>query len=272
MWFPLCFVMKCKNGKSLAEALLSFRAPKKATNDKDGYSYFKIEEYTELLDACFGMDGYIAHYSEGKIESLVSGQCVILVKAVIDILGEDGSVIYAMEGYGTYEVIIARTGDRFINLSTAGLNANANALKAACCNAGAFGKRSADSDKGGSSANNSGNAGRQQSSSSGTQSNEVVRKFFVKEPMVVFWKDGGGKPAYRFVGQEVVDGKMREKASEVLFYPNQYKKVSERFNTLVGHVMSVGDKGDVVSFKVLPVSEQKRNKDYFASYTFKSFV
>lgn len=265
-------MVKLRNGNNLTEVLKIFRTDKKPTHDKDGYSYFKIEEYTELLDTCFGADGYIPHYSEGKIEALPSGQCVIIVKAVIDILGENGNVVYSMEGYGTYEIVLAKSGDRYISLSTAGSNANANALKAACCNAGAFGKRNADG--AGKSGSTGSSSSRQQasSSSSGTQAHEVVRKFFVKKPMEVFWTDGKGKPAYRFVGQEVVDGKMREKLSEVLFYPNQYKNVSAKLNELIGRILSTGEKGEVISFKVMPVSEQKRNKDYFASYTFKSFI
>lgn len=262
-------MVKLKNGDTLKEALLKLREYKEATHKKLKNPYHKIEEYVALLDNCFGIDGYMTHYSEAHIESLPSGQVIILVKASVDIIGEDGRVVYVMEGYGTYELTRNSEGNAYINLSTAGNNANVNALKAACTNKGAFGSRSGENEKQKVDVpGDTGSPACQQQKVS-----EEIKKFYITKSMERLWTDNDGKPAYRLSAQEVVDKSLCKEHSEILFYPNQYKNSIAKFNQLVSWTLSEEvTRGCAVKLKVKAVSEGKRGEGYAASYVFKAFA
>ena len=131
-----------RNGVSLDDAIRAFRAKKTATKKKlNKYAYHSIGEYTALLDSCFGLTGYVVHYSDGRAFALSSGQDILMVKATIDILDENGAVVYQMEGYGSYEPITETEGTKHLNLQNAGVIVDGYGLKAACTSAGAFGMR-----------------------------------------------------------------------------------------------------------------------------------
>lgn len=267
------------NGNTLTEALEKFRKYKCATHKKmDSYCYYKVEEYVELLDQCFGVDGYLTHYNEANVNCLPTGQCILLVKATVDIFDVDGKVVYRMEGYGTYEVALSKDTGNFINLSTAGTNANVNALKAACINNGAFGSRSESADdrkgRGKTEGFQKSNAAQQRISNySASKDTLLAMKFFVKREMAVVRKDMEGRPTYRMIGYEVEGGRMRSDASEILFYPNQYRKDVAKLNEMVAWASSeTVSKGKVITLQVAVVADEKRNKNFHASYTFKSFA
>ncbi len=84
--------IRLRNGKLLKEAIREFRMDKEPTSSKFGrYDYFRIEEYVDLLDSCFGEDGYFVSYSEGSTVQVSPSQVVFLVKATVHVFGEDGS-------------------------------------------------------------------------------------------------------------------------------------------------------------------------------------
>jgi hypothetical protein len=262
-----------KNNMNLDEALHKFREYKPGDGEKDVYSYHKVEEYIALLDKCFGIDGYRVHYSDARMEVLPSGQCMIMCKATIHIHDQNDHVVYSMEGYGSYKIEKSSKSQDFIILNNAGNNATVQALKSACGNSGAFGIR----EEGKPSGNNNKGSGQARSAKPAANNSSskapVVSKGFVVMDAVEFVKsDQSGKPIYRLLAHEIADGRCSEKKVEILFYPNQYSKYTEKLNSLVAWSQSnLVSKGKKISMQVRAVDDGKRNNEFLASYVFKGF-
>ena len=248
--------MKLKNGKNLSEALSEFRKEKAASAKKLKNYYHKIEEYIELLDNCFGIDGYRVQYSEGKTVQVSADQYVFIVKATVNIYGEDESIVFSFEGYGSHEITRESEGqNKAINLETLGQVGCVNALKSACSQIGSFGIRNVG-------------AGDERSSSDVKQplpSSVETKSFVVSEGMTVSGLDKNGKPIYVLVCTEIIGEKLAPKPSEIIFYPNQYKDPA-KLDCLIN--WKGGQKR--CSFHVTRIAEEKRkNKAAHAAYIFK---
>ena len=257
-----------KSKMELKEALELFRQNKEATSKKqDKYSYYKIEEYTELLDRCFGVDGYRVSYSDAQIVTLPFNQTVFLSKAVVQVFDEEEHEVFSFEGYGTYEATLSSEKTNYIMLSTVGMNGCVNALKSACTNIGAFGSRNLDGEKKKPSGNTSGNKGGSSPSGKSTLPTEQVM-FYVTKPAVEGGTDRNtGEPMYKLTCNEVVNGSARIHPSEVLFYPNQYK--SNGMENL-SKILSV-EKPFRLALKVSKVNGNTKEGIY-ATYAFKGWA
>ncbi|MBR4604623.1 MAG: hypothetical protein IKO41_00140 [Lachnospiraceae bacterium] len=295
--------IKLRNEKLLADAIREFRTYKEPSEKKfDRYDYFKIEEYVELLDECFGVDGYAVSYSDAESVTVSPTQVVLLVKATVSVYGEDGSVVYTFEGYGTHEPtreaqkdeknkpVPGTISDRAINLETLGQVGCVNALKSACTQLGCFGMRTLDSGRRKSAAGRSATprpsgsyvapranngapapaAARPSAAPAQTeQAPDVEKSFYVCEPAKDGGKDRNGNQVFILSCHEIVDGRPVEKASEIIFYNNFYKDASRlaRITTGWDGIPSR------FRFKVREIArEQRKNKDAYSSYTFRGFT
>jgi len=249
-----------KNGKELKEALIELREYVEPSKDKLGNKYYAIEEYFAKMDSVFGVGGYEVSYSELTHMVLPSGQVVLTSKCHIAILAQEG-VAFSVEGYGSYEVPYSTETGKCINLNTAGVSCTVNAFKSACREMSIFGCRDVEV-KGKNKSNKNTNAS--------TSSAAVkTRQFFLQKPLQEMWKDREGKPAYRMVAREIVGEQMIAGESEILFYPNQYKKNVAKFNDLV--MRSNDTKGFKIIIGVTDVAADKSNSEYSGSYIFKRF-
>lgn len=281
-----------RNGKELAQAIAEFRKDKEPTFSKFGkYDYFKIEEYVDLLDQCFGVDGYTVDYTEAGTVTVSPTQVVYNVKATVSIYGEDGSVVYRFSGWGTHEPIreaqkdengkpITGTfSDRAINLETLGMVGCVNALKSACTQLGCFGMRNLE---GGSSLTAPGRAATPKPAASSrpaaSQSRQNVapaaqaapdeeKSFFVNEAARDGGKDRNGNAVFILPCHEIVDGKPVEKKSEIIFYSNFYKEPAR-----LAKLTNWNGVPSRYRFRVRKIDDsQRKNKDALASYTFRGF-
>lgn len=283
MYFKQCMpepYMKLYNGKELKEALKELQEFKEYTKEIEGNSFYGIEEYYERMQSVFGSDGYRVSYSDMGHMVLPSGQVVLSCKGHIDILTENGGVAFSTEGYGTYEVSLAKSGTRFNFLDNAGMSLNVNAFKAACREMNIFACRDVDvvraragkkrySNQAGNNQNSSPN---QDKKSTGRQTISAPVKtmhFFLTKPLKEFWRDRNQKPAYRMVAQELREGQKSDTEYEILFYPNQYQKYADKLEELVKR--SANTAGFRITLGVSDVASEKQNKDYAGSYVFKRF-
>ena len=288
--------IKLRNDKTLADAIREFRAYKKPSEMKFGkYNYFKIEEYVELLDECFGIDGYSVSYSDAETVTVSPTQVVFLVKATVSVYGEDGSVVYTFEGYGTHEPtreaekdadgnpIKGTVSDRAINLETLGQVGCVNALKSACTQLGCFGMRNLETVGMSPAGRNSTPrpaqqprngapapaAARPNAATQADQAPDVEKSFYVCEPAKDGGKDRNGNQVFILSCHEIVDGKPIEKASEIIFYNNFYKDASRLVRITTGW----DGIPSRFRFKVREIArEQRKNKDAYSSYTFRGFT
>ncbi len=256
-----------KNDKTLEEALLVVTKKSVPHNDKSGNSYFKIEEYVERMNEAFGgRTGYRETYQTLPFLTLPSGQVMLQCHCHIDILSQDGSVAFFVEGEGSFEIAYSENNERYINLQTASMNCSVNAFKSACRNLGIFGCRELEE---GNEGNNNRN-GRGTNSAYSTNHPVHTKTFYVSKPLEEFWKDSTGKPAYRIVGKLVENNAIGDKDCEILMYPNQYKNCVSKLNELILKCQNT-QKGFRLTVGVSEVDETKRNVRYAGSYTFKKF-
>ena len=283
--------IKLRNEKNLADAIREFRTYKEPSSSKFGkYDYFKIEEYVELLDKCFGADGYSVSYSEGSSIQVSPTQVVFLVKATVLVYGEDGSVVYRFEGYGTHEPTRdSKVEDKAINLEILGMVGCVNALKSACTQLGCFGMRNLEDGGMGTAGRNSAPRPAQQPARNGARQNgapaaarpsntqaapseqasDEEKSFYVCQPAKDTGKDRNGNPIFVLQCHEIIDGKPLEKASEIIFYGTFYKDA--------GRLSRITNGWDGIPsrfrFKVRKIAEeQRKNKEAYSSYTFRGFT
>lgn len=261
------------NGKTLESAMADFRVYVKAYESKKGKPYHSIEEYTALLDKCFGVSGYRVAYSEFSSMVLPSTQVITSAKASVTVINAEGEVIYTFEGYGTFEVLPNKEGTSYINTSTIGMNTCTGALKSACNGIGAFGIR----EEGNGNNKKPSDAGNYNSPSPAGQPQNAeparaatvteTKKFYTTSKLDAYASDRSGKPIYRLVAHEINGKQYSMEKVEIIFYPNQYE--GKGIEKLLNNDLS---RGSVQALCVSKVSEEKRNKSYAGSYTFKGFA
>jgi len=266
------------NKKVLEQAIAELREYKEPSEYKQDYAYYAIEEYVERMDEVFGACGYRALYSElDHVAFPLANQMMLTMKCRIEILGENGNVIHIAEGYGSEEVTQSSEGTKYYNLTTVAMNCGTYAFKSACKNLGIFAcrkvKKTEENNNSNSGNNNSNSrASRRASNASNASKNIVPVTFMVNRPFEVMWKDDEGRPAYRMVANMLVNEMISREPYEILFYPNQYKKAVGTLNDLIVRSQGMdGSKSFRLRIGVQAVAEERRNKNYAGSFTFKRF-
>ena len=278
--------IKLRNGKTLSEALAmigEYKEPTKFLQDK--YPYYKFGEYKQRLDEAFGVGGYEAIYSSYETFGLpfmdnVVGQVLTKAECIISVFGENGSVVFRASGIGTKELGRDTNKTQYQMINNNGLFVQQAAFKSAAKSMNIFDCNRYDEDGGheggapkpqykNSNVNNPGGAGNASKGQpqSNTAGNEKVITLYRKKPLETIREDlNSGLPVYRLVGHEVVGNSCRQKESEVILYPNCYKKESDRINALL-----TNSSGAYVTVKVSE-GTCSDNEKYEHTFIFKGFV
>lgn len=276
-----------RNGKTLTEALSKigeYKEPKKYLQDK--YPYYKFSEYKQRLDEAFGIGGYEAIYSGYETFGLpymdnVVGQVLTKVECTISVFGENGNIVFRASGIGTKELGRDNSKTQYQMINNNGLFVQQAAFKSAAKSMNIFDCNRYDEEggnEGGSSkASQKNHQTNAQSGGMGTaantkesakpQSGEKVVTLFRKKPLETIREDrNSGLPVYRLVGHEVVGNNCRQKESEVILYPNCYKKEAEKMNALIANTTG--------SYVTVKVSEGtcSDNEKFERTYIFKGFA
>ena len=246
------------NGKAYADCVSELRKmrPPESEKGETGFFYYKIEAFTEAMDMVFGNEHYRFRFSEPYYRLLRSGQEMISVRCTLEIIGDDGTVVKSIDGYGDREILYANQSGRAdvgnITSATATF-----AFKDACKYLGIFGYRTNDSLK-------SRKPG--QSSKKSTKAKEENLNLIVSD---MFYQQGEskGKPIWKLPVILKADGK----AAEVVFYHNQTSKKAERFNELFNFVENgLSKKQGTVTLKLSVSPSGEYNG--IPQYVFKDFV
>lgn len=279
--------IKLRNGKTLTEALAKvgeYKEPTKYLQDK--YPYYKFGEYKERLDEAFGIGGYEAIYSGYETFSLpyldnVVGQVLTKADCTISVFGEHGDVVFRASGIGTKEISRDKEKIQYQLLNNNGLFVQQAAFKSAAKSMNIFNCNSYDEEvshegytgksqqKGSSDNNRSGETGNTSRGADKTKNTggEKVVTLYRKKPLEKIRDDrNNGLPVYRLAGHEVIGNSCRQIESEVILYPNCYKKESDKINALL-----TNNAGSYVTMKVSE-GTCSDNEKYEKTFIFKSFV
>ena len=243
-----------RNGETLKQALSKvgeYKEPRKYLQDK--YPYYKIGEYVERLNQVFGIDGYEVAYS--SYESIVLpgrpdavNQVIGKADCTISLFGEKGDVVYRANGIGTKELSRDKEKTQYQLLNNNGLFVQQAAFKSACKSMNIFDCNRYEEDGDGSGHIKTSTASSKKEDHKGNRDETSERSNgkdnnTKREKVISFYKTASLEkirvdqqtdlPVYRFVGHEVVGKTCREKPSEVIMYPNCYKKETSKMNQLI---------------------------------------
>ena len=279
--------IKLRNGKTLSEALAiigEYKEPSKFLQDK--YPYYKFGEYKQRMDEAFGVGGYEAIYSGYETFGLpymdnVVGQVLTKAECTISVFGENGAVVFRASGIGTKELGRDSNKTQYQMINNNGLFVQQAAFKSAAKSMNIFDCNSFDEEGGHEGGNskaqpknpqtNNKSGGSSNASKGQTQSNtpggEKVVTLYRKKALETIREDrNSGLPVYRLLGHEVIGNSCRQKESEVILYPNCYKKDNDKMNALISNASG--------SYVTLRVSEGtcSDNEKYEHTFIFKGFA
>lgn len=277
--------VKLRNGKTLEEALAiigTYKEPKKFLQDK--YPYYKFGEYKERLDEALGIGGYEAIYSGYETFSFpylenVVGQVLSKAECTISVFGEHGEVVFRASGIGTKEISRDKDKQQYQLLNNNGLFVQQAAFKSAAKSMNIFDCNSYDEEgsseghavknhqKSGTMTGQSFASNVQAKDRTAAGSGEKVVTLYRKKPLEKMRDDRNlGLPVYRLTGHEVIGNNLRHKESEVILYPNCYKKESDKINSLI-----MSQQGAYITMKVSDGICSDPEK-YEKTFIFKGFV
>lgn len=227
-----------RNGISLEEALKKisvYKAPTKFLQDK--YPYYKYGEYEERIKDAFGVGGYEVLYHDFKCEALPCieecvSQVICQCGCTISVFSKDGNVVYRASGIGTKELNRNTDKRQYQMINNMGLFVQQAALKSAAKSMNIFDCNRFEEDTTEPvTGQNTGNGNRK---ANDTGKQEIVVSFLKKKPLETVRTDAQTNlPVYRLIGHEIKGNGCREKESEIILYPNCYKKEAEKINALL---------------------------------------
>ena len=231
------------NGRPWDECLREIRAYKKKTKQKDAgngksYGYFPIDEYFQRLDEVIGTDHYLVETDDFQKIRMESGQEMMIVRCKISILDDQGRVIVTKSAYGGTEIQYAKATGRDSGIGNAPGNACKDAFKAAAELFGILGYHGYRTSEGAEKPHRE----RVSDTPAPVKGEENPEK---KDAPVNFVSEGAffeagernGRTIWKLAAHErVSDQKLKSSVSEVIFYPNQYGKDAEKFNTFFSMV------------------------------------
>ncbi len=216
------------SGRTLSEVIKGIRETKKPKKDKNGKPYFAIEEYFQRLDKAVGVTNYNIDYSDYGYTRTDSGQELYSVKCRISIIDDESHVVLYRECFGGYEVQHEHNTGREVNLQNSAEFVCNAAFKNAAKKFGIFGRFDEDSDVAGSAEN----APKATRTPAAPDKGSVVN--FVTAGPFETHSEKDGRPVYTLSAKRVDGERMEEQASNIIFYPNQYKGYEKELNAYIG--------------------------------------
>ena len=226
------------NGRPWEECLREIRSYKPKTKSKDGgrngksYGYYSIDEYIQRLDDVIGTDHYVVETGDFQRVSLSKGQEMFVVNCKITIIDDEGACIVSKSAYGGTEIMYAKATDR-ADIGNAPSNACKDAFKAAAELLGILGYHGYREHGPEPSASQTPPAAK---TAENTVKKDVPMNLLSEG---AFFETGerDGKKTYKLVSREFVSpDKLKQEVVEVIFYPNQYGKDVQRFNSFYAKV------------------------------------
>jgi len=230
--------MSLVNGRELKKILEELRQYQEPPHKLDsGVRYFSSEEYFEIFDRVVGPANYNVEYSDFKFipTELGTKQELFSVKCRITIIDDDGHPVLIKEGYGGYVCRYNKQTDKDVNLQNAPDFVCTYAFKTAAKKFGTFGITTKGASKKSSKekSNNGNNISTDNTSANDKDtSKENNRKTisFCTDGAFFIERENNDGPVYKVNAYEVVGDKMRDSVSQIIFYPNKYRKVSDKLN------------------------------------------
>lgn len=250
--------------KDLQKALKELSVYKEKAHAKMGkYPYHSSGDFAKRLIDVVGEDGYRVSYSEGRVEALPGGHAMMVMKCHIDLLDEQGCVVYSAEGYGGENFEVNTETGNYTFPKNVPYNCQLSAFKSALKQMNVFGELLEDEkeDKGGSKPQSSPAGTSRQQGSSGSPERFVT--LYGLEP----FKDRNGNENYRLKTCLVRGGSFdpSTEGPEVIFYANQIGGVREEFNNFRRSLEKKVAQGDAFAFTI------KGSKGSGGGFIFKGF-
>ena len=246
---------------------------KKGKKREKSYPYIPYNVYKERMDSVFGCCGYHTEYSEPQYMQLQNGQEIFSCKCRITLIDENGKALLYKEGDGCREIMLESNG-KCSNLKNLPYFAQQNAFKSACKEFSIFGYDCVEScddedyagdSRGGESGNNKAAAHGQSATSMEPAATEQKVLEFYSEGSFFDVGSRDGKPILKLAVREKVDSQLRTELSELIFYPNCYKKEESKINRLQADVK-------VKSVFLRLCVKESGIRDGKRQYVFNSFV
>ncbi len=211
------------NGRDWNEVLESLKSAVPKKGDVMDFSYIPIKEFIRLLDSNIGVSNYTVEYSDLKYISIKSGQDLLSVKCRLTIIDDEGEHFIFKEGLGGSEYSYsAKNNGRDVTCKNSPIYAQQSAFKSAAKALGCF-YLSEYSNEGG----NEQSSDRRSEPSKPRKGVDILK---VDSCGAFYIVDGSGDmPTYKLP----VKIKGEQCKSELIFYPNNYGKVSQKLNRLI---------------------------------------
>lgn len=219
------------NGKDISTVLNELQMPCAKTQKKDKYAYYPVERYEERLDSVVGKSHYKVSYTEPQFFTLPTQQVLLMVRCEMFLIDDAGNEAYQVEGIGSHELTYSEKNSSYVNLNNCGYCLQVSAFKSACKNLDMFGMHA---NKGSENRTEQPAGQNQEHASNDAPSTQSTDAFVTAGRFEVIRTDSRtSKPIYKVSANRVVGNRMQEKVSEILFYPNQYKKYADKVNSYV---------------------------------------
>ena len=214
------------NGKTLGAVLAEIQVPAPELMDhKQDKTYYPIEAYENRLQNVVGLENYTAEYSAVQHIQFQSGQSVLCCTCTLKFFDENRDVAYQTQGIGTSELIMDSEKGRLYGLNNAGYICQLSAFKSACKAVNIFGLH------GDGSGANKGSADKKADPKE--KATEIKQVFYTEGAFSIIRTDARtDKPVYKVQAHLKVGETMTQSVSEIIFYPNQYKRCVEKINNL----------------------------------------
>ena len=241
------------NGKKWSDVLNALNVAKPKKGKKVKFEYIPIEEYVKILDNNVGMSNYTVEFDMPQYVQISSGQDLLTTKCRISVYDDDGTLITFKEGLGASDFAYsADNGGRDVNVKNSPVYAQQSAFKTAAKALGCFDFYGTYGPADSSDSPDEPEAAERRPSRDAGKSKVIT----ARTDGVFFEIDGrGDKPTYKLPVR--IDGE--DAVSELIFYPNNYEKISQKFNQLAAMVTN---KSVLIKPSVRPCGEREGRKQF----------
>lgn len=210
------------NGKSLSQIKEEIMAPEQKSGDKEGKPYYEYWQFKKRLDAVLGLN-YSTEYSQ--VQTVVCGTQTMMSCVCTILILEDDTLrpVIKRSGVGGREFISYREGNGVANFQSTPGFAERAAFCEACKDLGMFGY-----EEGGSKSR----GGTKKTTTPNVTTSNFKNGVFITHSVMTKIEKGDGSITYFL---NILDG---EDEKELVFYPNQYKKVEDTFNAFREYLIS----------------------------------